>query len=626
MGAHARSRRRGRWALLAVLTLGLSAWLVGAGPGAPAQTTQGVGQGWVARHDGPTTDGSLDDVGKAVATDQAGNVYVTAATYSDDRCCLGYRSDYEVLKYDAAGRLVWARTYDGPAKGYDSPYAITVDRTGSVYVTGYSAQGDGNYDFATVKWDASGRQVWVARYDSADHGYDIAEDVAVDAAGNVYVTGAGSGDGSYDTELTVVKYGPDGTMRWARVHGAGAGGDGPSPAAVGEALAVDDAGAVYVTGTALGDFVTIKYGADGARQWLASYANPGDAAHGDTAVGLELDGAGNVYVSGVAWGGANPGTWYDALTIKYGPGGGQLWAKRFDNNWNGNEEVAGLAVDDGGNVYVASTVYGGSRTYYDYAVVSYSAGGAQRWLRTYQGPSASVASYEEATEIELDPAGNVVVTGYGNPTAGAYSYDYATVSWDAAGNQRWVARYNGPANGWDAPYGLSVDAAGNVLVTGESVGGATVWDVATVKYTQGGGPPPTSPSTTTPAPTTTRPGTTTSAPTTTRPTTTTPAPTTTTPPLTTNPNGTCTIAGTDGADQLTGTSGADVICAGGGDDTVSGGGGNDVVYGGAGADRLNGGSGNDTLYGEAGYDRLDGGSGRDGCSRGPDGGETRNCE
>jgi hypothetical protein len=615
MGARARgrTRRRGRLALLAVLTLGLAAWLVGAGPGAPAQVTQGVSQSWVARHDGPSTDGSLDDTGKAVATDSAGNVYVTAATYSDDRCCLGYRSDYAVLKYDGAGRLLWARTYDGPANGSDTPQAITVDGAGNVYVTGYSVQSGDNYDFATVKWDAAGRQLWAARYDSADHGYDAAEDIAVDATGNVYVTGAGSGYGMYDTELTVVKHGPDGTIGWVRVHGTDVSDAEPDPDARGEAVAVDGAGAVYVTGTALGDFVTISYGADGTRRWLASYANPGDVAHSDTAVGVELDGAGNVYVTGAAWGGANPGTWYDALTIKYGPGGGQLWAKRFDNNWNGNEEVAGLAVDGDGNVYIAATVYGGSATYYDYAVVSYSAAGGQRWLRTYKGPSAAVASYEEVTEIELDPAGNVIVTGYGNPTAGAYSYDYATVSWDAAGNQRWIARYNGPVNGWDAPYGLSVDAAGSVLVTGESAGGATVWDVATVRYTQSGGPPP---------PTTT----TTTAPTTTSPPTTTTAPTTTSPPTTTTIPGACTITGTSGADQLTGTSGADVICAGDGDDSVWGAGGDDVIYGGTGADRLNGGFGSDTLYGEAGYDRLDGSHGRDTCDRGTDGGEIRNCE
>jgi hypothetical protein len=616
MVAHARrdARPRGRYALLAVLVLGVSAWLVGAGPSAPAQVTQGVGQQWVARHDGPANDGSLDDVGRAVATDQAGNVYVTAATYSDDRCCLGYRSDYELLKYDSAGRLVWARTYGGPAGGYDTPYAVAVDRDGNAYVTGYSVQSGENYDFATVKWDPSGRQLWVARYDSPDHGYDAAEDVTVDDAGNVYVTGAGSGDGMYDTELTVVKYGPDGSTRWVRVHGMDTSGSGP--AAAGEAVAVDDAGGVYVTGTALGDFVTISYAADGTRRWLSRYANPGDAAHRDTAVGLELDGAGNVYVTGTAWGGANPGTFYDALTVKYGPDGGQVWAERFDNNWNGNEEVAGLAVDGAGNVFVASTVYGGSASYYDYALVSYSGSGGQRWVRTYKGPNPSVASYEKVTEIELDPAGNVVVTGYGNPTAGAYSYDYATVSWDTAGNQRWVARYNGPVNGWDAPYGLSVDAAGNVLVTGESAGGATVWDVATVKYTQGGSPPP--PPTTSPPPSTS--ATTTTTTTTTRPT------TTTSPPTTTTPGPNCTINGTSGADNLVGTSGADVICAGGGDDTVSGGGGDDTIYGGTGADRLNGGSGSDTLYGEAGYDRLDGGPGRDTCSTGADGGESRSCD
>jgi Ca2+-binding RTX toxin-like protein len=105
----------------------------------------------------------------------------------------------------------------------------------------------------------------------------------------------------------------------------------------------------------------------------------------------------------------------------------------------------------------------------------------------------------------------------------------------------------------------------------------------------------------------------------------------------------CTITGTDGPDYLTGTAGADVICARGGNDEAHGGGGNDTILGGSGDDRLFGESGNDTLrggggndrvyggegtdslYGEGGYDLLDGGSGTDSCDVGADGGQRTNC-
>jgi Ca2+-binding RTX toxin-like protein len=66
----------------------------------------------------------------------------------------------------------------------------------------------------------------------------------------------------------------------------------------------------------------------------------------------------------------------------------------------------------------------------------------------------------------------------------------------------------------------------------------------------------------------------------------------------------CTVTGTEGADQLRGTEGDDVICGLGGNDLLIGFGGNDILQCGAGNDVLQGGAGDDTIDGGTGRDRA----------------------
>ena len=62
---------------------------------------------WVARYNGTQ---NSQDIGRGVVVDEKGNVYVTGQSIIS-----GTNPDYVTIKYDAAGKVLWTRTYDGNA-------------------------------------------------------------------------------------------------------------------------------------------------------------------------------------------------------------------------------------------------------------------------------------------------------------------------------------------------------------------------------------------------------------------------------------------------------------------------------------------------------------------------------
>jgi hypothetical protein len=88
-----------------------------------------------------------DDAAIALATDKSGNVFVTGYTTADN-----LRFDRLTIGYSAAGMPLWTNIYDGPANDDDSGNAVAVDANGNVFVTGYSRGTNSNTDFATIKY------------------------------------------------------------------------------------------------------------------------------------------------------------------------------------------------------------------------------------------------------------------------------------------------------------------------------------------------------------------------------------------------------------------------------------------------------------------------------------------
>ena len=131
-------------------------------------------EAWVARYGGRVLNEAV-----AIAVDTSENVYVSGTS-------LGSGSwDHTTIKYNTTGQQEWLARYNGPDNQNDFANAMTIDGSGNVYVTGSSANHCGSADFATVKYNSAGQEVWVGRHDG---GTGVA--IAVDSSGNVYVAGA----------------------------------------------------------------------------------------------------------------------------------------------------------------------------------------------------------------------------------------------------------------------------------------------------------------------------------------------------------------------------------------------------------------------------------------------------
>jgi len=151
-----------------------------------------------------------NDSAKSLAADSSENSYVTGASEGS-----GTVLDYATLKYNSSGTQQWKARYNGPASGNDTANAAVVDGSGNVYVTGSSLGSGSGLDYATIKYNSSGTQQWVARYNGTGNGDDTAVGISVNTmSGNVYVTGTSLGSGT-SSDYATVKYNSSGTQQWA---------------------------------------------------------------------------------------------------------------------------------------------------------------------------------------------------------------------------------------------------------------------------------------------------------------------------------------------------------------------------------------------------------------------------
>lgn len=414
-----------------------------------------TGLPWARRYNGPANN---DDQAYDIIADNDGNII--AAGYSTG---IGSGVDFLAIKYTPAGVGVWTNRYNGPENGTDRIETVAVDGSGGVYVAGQSGSGivtikyapdgtpvwtnsytssggflffgglkvdgEGNAyvlpvdidsdSYITIKYDVSGNPAWTNFFKSTVTSMESASDIAVDAAGNIFVTGSSFDGGS---GCLTLKYASDGSVLWANRYSIdGTGGSGGS----GTRVLVDQQENVIVAvdmHSIYGNkYAVVKYSNSGAALWTNIVAAVDYAGGGVPRI--TVDPVGNVFLLG-----GTPGaTTADFTSIKYSSTGVPLWTNRFVDPNSGTQDFDGAGTDNAGNLYwaIASASPGGAN--YNYVTLKYAASGAAVWTNRYNAPANSS---DLPRAMTVDKAGGVYVTGTSSSGGGSFSsLDWATVKY-----------------------------------------------------------------------------------------------------------------------------------------------------------------------------------------------------
>lgn len=297
-------------------------------------------ESWTDQYNGP--DGN-DDRSSAVASavDGSDNTVVVGFGKNDS-----FNDDIYVIKYQADGTRSWDATpYDGGADDY--PAAVAYDFAGDILVGGFTNNGS-NKDFFVAKYSGSdGSQSWLKTFNGAGNGDDYINAIAVDAAGDIYVTGY-SVNASGNGDLYTIKYaGNDGGLVWERgFNGLGDDYD------VGEAIQFDPVdGSIMVGGTtnvAVGnhDYHLIRYDVAGNLLWQKTLDRP---SSNEALYAMSIDLSGTVCLTGTTDIGGNE----DVLTVKYDNDGNIFGASVYNGSANDDDIPAAVVANSYGETFVA---------------------------------------------------------------------------------------------------------------------------------------------------------------------------------------------------------------------------------------------------------------------------------
>jgi hypothetical protein len=425
--------------------------------------------------------GFYDDHGFDVAVDSNSNTYITGS-FSDtvdfdpgwdiDEKTASGTADVYLMRFDEFGNLAWVVTWgaDSDSPDGDSGFGVAV-KDQNIYVIGKfygtvdfdPGAGEANRlakdygDIFLSKFDQDGNFQWVQTW--GDTGVDLADDIAIDSFGNIYVSGAFEGTVDFNPSTGtdnhsatgwinafVTKFNSNGDFQWARTWG--------KLLDRGYGVTVDGSDNVYVTGTFQGtvdfdpgvdldewtsngkdDIFLTKFDSFGNHQWAVAWGSAGEFYwQRDAGFSVATDSNGFSYVTGIFFGTCDfdPDADVDEKTAN---GFGDAFISKFDSSglyqWSltWGSENDDLYHGDSGNsieispyndIFITGGFYstvdfdpGANVTEYtsngnvDVYLSKLSADGELLWTRTWGG-----FGLDDGLAVAVDSHGTAFVTGY----------------------------------------------------------------------------------------------------------------------------------------------------------------------------------------------------------------------
>lgn len=398
-----------------------------------------------------------------VATDKNGNAYITGSnentTVFGAYSLTGVNYSSYLVKYNSSGTVIWANQIIDNTGGKSYGNAVATDKAGNIYISGNfwgNAQAgtfslsdnDGTTDDYLIKYNANGTVLWAKQsISSPTNSYASPSSVATDKDGNVYLCGNSFGTVSFGSftltngGIFLVKYDSNGVVLWAKQSestSAESGGDGNS-------VTTDKNGNVYITGCF---FDTLSFGSTslidsyGGYQFsgfIAKYSSTGNVLWAKqtanttingycTANAIITDNENSIYITGSFYDSVEFGSTilynisypYSMFLAKYDTNGNTIWAKQSTTAWFGT----GLACDAYNHVYMAGQCY----VFYSNDTLTFNN------YTLYANASTEYASYI----MKIDTSGQVLCGSILN-NVGGVSDSGTGVACDSSGTYIYVA-------------------------------------------------------------------------------------------------------------------------------------------------------------------------------------------